>query len=110
MKPDTRHPLIAVLKTAALELVQEIPLPLDHFPDMIELEQPAADPPEDAPLPRIVLGEFKQTPHADRIVPADNRGQIIAHFPPPAVRQFFRFQISDRRAYYREGTRYRIPA
>jgi hypothetical protein len=32
-----KPPLIAVLKTAKLELVQEVAIPLEQFPDMIEL-------------------------------------------------------------------------
>lgn len=62
-------PLTAVLQNKHLELVQECEVPLEHFPDMIELSGPTESELE---------------------------------------RQFFRIGITDRRAFYREGTSYRI--
>lgn len=33
-----KPPLVAILKTSKLELVQEYELPLEHFPDMVEID------------------------------------------------------------------------
>jgi hypothetical protein len=40
--PVTKPPLVATLKNEKLELVQEVEIPLEQFPDMIEL--PIAQP------------------------------------------------------------------
>lgn len=67
----TKTPLIAVLQTATLEPFREVELPLEQFPDMVELSK--------------------------------SNG-----LTEPTVRQFFRLGITGRKAYYREGTSYRI--
>lgn len=81
---SVKAPLIATLKTEKLELVREVELDLDRFPEMIEL------------ITRREVTEDLPTP-LDIIVGSNN-----------TVRRFFREGITDRRGYYREGVSHRI--
>lgn len=74
--------LIAVLKTRDLKIVKECELPLEQFPDMVELE------------------ELKSTPATLTTVGLTGL--------PGQKRQFFRIGITEGRAVYREGFSYRV--
>jgi hypothetical protein len=78
MQP-AKQPLRAILTTAALAPVSEHDLPEDMT-------------------------------HFPDMIELEHRLSVAPDLPSPyaTFRRFFKFQVSDRRGYYREGTSYRI--